>query len=145
MISIEVGTVNGILESVQLDDVFKAFKILDKTGLDNTFTKRLTQYLIDQGIHIATETGQEVAQEMVTIAGVNAGKAASGLETDSLEDIGQRLKDTAVSSALTFGVLSVAGLSGRLANTAITRESLTNLSAQESRAVNKAVTAKYAE
>ena len=39
----------------------------------------------------------------------------------------------------------MAGMSGRLMNTAITRESLGKLSAQESRTVNKAVTEKYAE
>ncbi len=145
LISIGVGFANGILESIQIGDLITGFKVLDAAGVDNTFTKQLTRYLVDQGQHIVAETAEEVVQEMVTIAGVNAGKAASGLETDSLSDIGQRLKDTAVSSALTFGVLNVAGLSGRLANKAITRESLGNLSAQESHAVNKAVTAKYAE
>ena len=103
-----VGGVNGALEFIQLDEIADGAKILFNSGKTEA-GHALLKAAAKAGINIASETAQEVAQEGVTIAGSNAGRALSGLDTDSAKEVLSRLGDTAASSAMTFAIPSVAG------------------------------------
>lgn len=114
-----VGGVNALLEAVQLDELSKAFKILSSSSrtAKNTVTKRLGKWLLDRGIGTAKETAQEVAQEGVTIAGSNLGRYVEGIPTDTWGDVGGRLGETALSSAMTFGLLEgIGGTTSAISN-----------------------------
>lgn len=112
-IALAVGGVNAGLELLQVDELFKAFKVLNKTGATDTVVKRISKELLARGIDVAKETAQEVAQEGVTIAGVQAAsKKDKGEWAYTKEAVASRLGETAASSALSFGVLNVpAGVS----------------------------------
>lgn len=113
-IALGVGAGNAALEALQIDDLIKSAKILTKTNADSTITKKLMSYLADRGISVAKETVQEVGQEGVTIAGVNIGsKIDKGEWAYNSKEVGNRLVDTAVSSAMSFALL---GTGGDLAN-----------------------------
>lgn len=109
-IALVVGGGNAALEGVQLDELFKGMKILQKSGADETVLNRIKRVLIARGLDVANETAQEVAQEGVTIAG---SQAASKLEKGDWEydrgEVASRLGETALSSALSFGVLNLPG------------------------------------
>lgn len=103
-----VGSVNAGLEALQVDELVGAFKVLDKTGATDTVTKKILKELVERGVDVAKETGQEVLQEGVTIAGVQAAhKLDKGEVAYTKEDVANRLWDTAKSSALSFGMMNV--------------------------------------
>ena len=105
-----VGIGNAALEFVQLDELAKSFKILDKIGADDSIIGAVKRELTRRGVDIAKETAQEVAQEGVTIAGTQIGsKIDTGKWAYDSGDVLGRLGDTAVSSALSFGTLNVPG------------------------------------
>ena len=107
-IALAVGGVNAGLDFLQVDELFKAFKVLNKTGATDTVVKRISKELLARGIDVAKETAQEVAQEGATIAGVQlANKKEKGEWAYTGEEVASRLGETAVSSALSFGVLNV--------------------------------------
>ena len=100
-----VGGVNAGLEALQLDELFKSVKILNNNPLTGSASKRLVQYLVDKGLALGNETLQEVLQEGSTIAGTQAAnKIDKGEWAYSSDEVLDRLKDTAVSSALSFGI-----------------------------------------
>lgn len=112
-----VGAANALLEVVQLDDLIKSTKILSKTIPSNGVTKKLLSYLADRGIHVATETGEEVLQEATTLVGLDAARAIEGKDAVyTWGDVGDRLVDTAVSSAGSFAIM---GGMGDVANVAM--------------------------
>lgn len=105
-----VGIGNAALEFVQLDELAKSFKILDKIGADDSIIGAVKRELTRRGVDIAKETAQEVAQEGVTIAGTQIGsKIDTGKWAYDSGDVLGRLGDTAASSALSFGTLNVPG------------------------------------
>lgn len=105
-----VGIGNAALEFVQLDELAKSFKILDKIGADDSIIGAVKRELTRRGVDIAKETAQEVAQEGVTIAGTQIGsKIDTGKWAYNSGDVLSRLGDTAASSALSFGALNVPG------------------------------------
>ena len=105
-----VGIGNAALEFVQLDELAKSFKILDKIGADDSIIGAVKRELTRRGVDIAKETAQEVAQEGVTIAGTQIGsKIDTGKWAYDSGDVLGRLGDTAASSALSFGMLNVPG------------------------------------
>ena len=105
-----VGGVNAALEFVQLDELFKSFKILKKSGAAKNLTEEIGQELLRRGIDVASETAQEVAQEGATIAGAQLGqKLESGNWQYTGDEIKDRLLDTARSSALSFAAMNVPG------------------------------------
>ena len=109
-IALGVGAGNAMLEMLQLDDLIKSAKILTKTNADSSITKKLLSYLAKRGVHVAKETTQEVAQEGVTIAGVNIGsKVDKGEWAYNSDEVKNRLVDTAVSSAMSFALLGTGG------------------------------------
>ena len=105
-----VGGVNAALEFVQLDELFKSFKILKKSGAAKNLTEEIGQELLRRGIDVASETAQEVAQEGATIAGAQLGqKLESGNWQYTGDEVKDRLLDTARSSALSFAAMNVPG------------------------------------
>lgn len=105
LISTGVGTVNTGLEFVQLDELGKMFKFA-KQSADVPALRRIATELGKRGVSIGKEVLQEVAQEGVSIAGSNLGQHMSDKPLDTKEEVLGRLKDTAVSSALTFGIMN---------------------------------------
>lgn len=100
-----VGGVNAGLEALQLDELAKSVQILKNNPLTGEASKRLSQYLIEKGLSLGNETLQEVLQEGSTIAGAQiANKIDKGEWAYSGGEVADRLKDTAVSSALSFGI-----------------------------------------
>lgn len=100
-----VGGVNAGLEALQLDELAKSVQILKNNPLTGEASKRLSQYLIEKGLSLGNETLQEVLQEGSTIAGAQiANKIDKGEWAYSGGEVADRLKDTAISSALSFGI-----------------------------------------
>ena len=100
-----VGGVNAGLEALQLDELAKSVQILKNNPLTGNASKRLSQYLIDRSLSLGNETLQEVLQEGSTIAGAQiANKTDNGQWAYSSGEVIDRLKDTAASAALSFGV-----------------------------------------
>lgn len=105
-----VGGGNAALEALQLDELFKSFKVLQKSGAGETLLDRISKELLERGVDVAKETAQEVAQEGVTIGGTQIGsKLDTGDWAYDTEEVAGRLGDTALSSALSFGVMNVPG------------------------------------
>nr|DAI21070.1 MAG TPA: Large polyvalent protein associated domain 23 [Caudoviricetes sp.] len=100
-----VGGVNAGLEALQLDELAKSVQILKNNPLTGEASKRLSQYLIEKGLSLGNETLQEVLQEGSTITGAQiANKIDKGEWAYSGGEVADRLKDTAISSALSFGI-----------------------------------------
>lgn len=107
-VALGVGTVNATLEALQVDELVDAYKVTKASGATQSVAKKILKELTDRGVDVAKETAQEVAQEGVTIAGIQAAsKIDKGEFAYSAEDIGNRLLDTAQSSALSFGMMNV--------------------------------------
>ena len=103
-----VGLANAGLEFLQLDELVKAFKVLDKTGADDALRSTILRELTRRGIDAATEAGQETLQEAVTMGGVQLGSRwDNGHWAYSAEDMGQRLGQTFGDALLTFGLTNV--------------------------------------
>lgn len=109
-VAIGVGGVNSLLEMVQLDDLVKSFKILDASDATKPLAKKVMSYIGKRGGNVASETAQEVMQEGSAILGAQlASKHDTGDWAYSTGEVGQRLGDTAASSALSFGVIGAGG------------------------------------
>lgn len=111
LVAMGVGVGNAALEGLQVDKLLQSFKILQATGGVATkgIASRIASVLLAKGIDVAQETGQEVAQELVTMAGTDVASRMSGLDTYTQEDYKDRLTDTAISSALSFGLMNAPG------------------------------------
>ena len=100
-----VGVVNAGLEALQLDELVKAYRVLDKIGADNTLLKIVFKELTRRGVDVATESAQENAQELVTIGGVQLGsRLDTGKWAYTADEVGERLWDTTKNSLLTFAL-----------------------------------------
>ena len=107
-IATSVGAVNAGLEFVQLDELAKAYKVLDQIGADDTLMQTVIKELVRRGIDVATEVGQEDLQELATRMGTQAGrKIDTGEWAYTAEEVGERMRDTTRNSALTFGLTNV--------------------------------------
>lgn len=107
-IALGVGGVNAALEAIQVDELVKGFKILNKSGVSDSVLKTILKELAERGIDVAKETGQELVQELVTIGGTSvASKFDKGEWAYNAEEIGKRLGETALSSTLSFGAMNV--------------------------------------
>ena len=110
LIALGVGGINAALESVQASDLMKGLKVTAGKAGTQSVARGLLQELERRGIAVGNETLQEIAQEAATIAGA---QAASRYETGewayTAEETAERLKDTAVGSALSFGVMNAPG------------------------------------
>lgn len=104
-ISMGVGVVNGALEFAQMDELLKAYGVLSKSDATQTVAKRVGEEIAHRAASVGKETAQEVAQEASTLAGVNLANHLEGKALYSKEEVVGRLGDTALQSALSFGVL----------------------------------------
>lgn len=144
-IALAVGGVNATLEVLQVDELVNAYKITKATGATKTFTQKLLDELLDRGIVVAKETAQEVAQEGVTIAGVQAGSKIDNDEwAYSAEEVGDRLADTAQSSALSFGMLNAPATVNNTIKNGVNQKSA-KLTENEQKVVDKEVENRIAE
>ncbi|MEG0486074.1 MAG: hypothetical protein RR576_11575, partial [Oscillospiraceae bacterium] len=107
-IAMGVGGMNAGLEMLQIDDLVRGFKAVAKGG-ETAFSKKLKRIITDKALSVAGNTAQEVLQEGATIGGANLAKGIEGKPLDEAAAVADRLKDTAVSSALSFGLLNVPG------------------------------------
>lgn len=109
-IAIGVGTGNAALEAAQLDELFKSAKVLENAGASDSVLKMVFNELGRRGLDVGKETLQEVGQEGVTIAGTQLGSLIDkGELAYSGKDVANRLGETALSSALSFGLMNVPG------------------------------------
>lgn len=118
-----VGVVNATIEVSQLKTIVKTIPGMDKIVSD-AITKTITSKTVKgkllalarkYGTSVATETGQEVAQESTNIVFEELAKALSNEldgtdipQTDVMQ-VFERLKETAVESAKGFAVISAPG------------------------------------
>lgn len=109
-----IGAGMGALEGVQADELLKSAKILKgvKGEASEKALANIMKALGKLGVSTAIETGEEVAQEAVSMVGQDYAKRKEGIKTFTPEEYGQRLKDTAVQSALSFGLLGGVGAVG---------------------------------
>ncbi len=109
-IALGVGGINGLLEAVQINDLVKSFKILDASDLTKPFVKKLYNYIAKRFGNATAETVVEMAQEGVTMGGVNlGGKIDKGESVYGWKEMRDRLGDTAES---TFAALMLLGGAG---------------------------------
>ena len=109
-IALAVGAGNAALEMIQLDELVKGFKAVKHLNNADGFLEKLGKYLASRGVSVAKETLQEVAQESVTMTGVNvAGHVENKGTIIGWKDFGKRIGDTAVSSAMSFALLGTGG------------------------------------
>ncbi|MBR4077651.1 MAG: hypothetical protein IKK17_03495, partial [Oscillospiraceae bacterium] len=107
VIAFAVGGVNAGIEGFQLKKLEDAYKTLVKSNASDSLTKRIAKELADRGVDVGKETAQEVAQEAVTMGGVQAAhKLDKGEFAYSGKEMAERLGETAVSSALSFGLMN---------------------------------------
>ena len=107
-IALAVGTVNATLEVAQVDELVDAFKVLKKSGATSTVAEKIFKELLDRGVDVAVEVGQEVAQEGSTMLGTEvAYEIDKGERLYTWGDVEERLDDTIKSSALSFGMMNV--------------------------------------
>lgn len=105
-----VGGANAALELLQMDELAKSFKILKANTATQGAASRIAQELARRAGSVAKETAQELAQEGSTIAGTQIGsKLDTGEWAYGADEVKDRLKDTAISSALSFGLMNVPG------------------------------------
>ena len=109
-----IGGGVAALDAMQVDELAKGFKLAKnaKTEAGEKAAANIAKALAKVGKSTAIETGQEVAQEAVTMVGQDVAKRQEGIKTFSGEEYKQRLGDTAVQSALSFGLLGGAGAVG---------------------------------
>lgn len=108
-----IGGVNTALEALQTDELFSAFSIANEIGAGNGVLSKIAVELEKRGISVLNETGQELLQEGVTIAGTQvASLLDQGTFAYTDEEVKRRLFDTALSTLGTFGVLESLGLVG---------------------------------
>ncbi len=132
-----VGLANAGIEVAQMGEILKAAKA---TGFDNTVLKPfasglLNKFLNNKGLAVlakfskgvAIETGQELAQEAISITGETGAMNQSGIKRELFStENGQRMLDTAISSAQAF-----VGLQGASQIAGGTYRSLTKRSTKE--------------
>lgn len=145
-VAVGVGGINAALELVQLDELTDAYKVLSKTGTADTAIKRIAKELLDRGVDIAKETAQEVAQEGVTITGTQmASKLDKGEWAYNADEVTERLGDTAISSALSFGMLNAPAAVKNTVAIAKDQKATTSLTDTEKAVVKKEVENRIAE
>ena len=100
-----VGAVNGVLDTVQLDELMDAYRILDKVGADDTTRSVILQELNKRLQDLFMETGLETLQMGVSTAGTQIGsKVDTGEWAYTGQEVADRLGSAATSAILTYGL-----------------------------------------
>lgn len=87
----------------------KSLRIMKNSGMD-TAAERVGKYLAGNAMGVGNNVLQEVLQEGATMGGVEAAQQyQTGEHAYSFDEVMNRLGDTAASSALTFGTMSLPG------------------------------------
>lgn len=128
-----VGVINGLLEFSQINTLLKTIPGGDKilSGAIRETTKRLINSGTIQGIalkyagkyatFLGAQTAQEIAQESTNVAAAELAKIVTGslgqanVPLATRKEITDRLKQTAIDSALAFGVGGLPGTTFRAA------------------------------
>jgi len=139
--SLGVGVINSLLEVAQIGDIVKSIPGFDqilrkairqssKTVIKSGILRGLARGVMQAGKHTAVETLQELAQESTNIAATELGKVLTNmlqepvrtpaggwtkLEPTTVQDVVDRLTQTAIDSALGFGVIQAPGAVARTA------------------------------
>lgn len=142
--SLGVGIINSLIEVVQIADILKSIPGVDqvinqairktsKELVKSGILKSLARGVMRGGKHTAIETLQELWQESTNIAAEELGKqltnalnevtvrpggrgvAPKRLEATTIREIVERYKQTAIDSALGFGVIQIPGTIARVA------------------------------
>lgn len=100
--------VQSALETAQLDELAKAAKLLRKQN-KVVLAEGIEKILIDRGKGVLKNTAEEVAQEAAAMGFEYDAKKLEGLPTDSWQDNVKRAGQTAIDSALSFGLMSLPG------------------------------------
>lgn len=101
-VALAIGGVNAVLDAVPLDSLLQSLSIFQKKGSSKKAIEVILNELEKRGIEIAGGVGQDVLQEGVTIAGVQAGtKMDTGEWAYTTDQVIDRLGDTAGESLLT--------------------------------------------
>ena len=105
-IAMATGFGNAMLEIVQIDELLKGAKALEKSGVADNILKKVWNFIKSKAKSVGKETLEETAQELVTIGGVQAGsKIDNGEWAYGTKEVLSRLGQVAASSALSFGFL----------------------------------------
>ena len=139
-VAMGVGAVNAGLDLLQVDELLDAYKVVKKSGATKNFTQKLVSELVDRGVDVAKETAQEVAHEGVTIAGTQvASKLDKGEYAYNADEVKDRLKDTAKSSALSFGLMNAPATVKNTASFVSEQHKANSLTKNEQAVVDKIV------
>lgn len=140
--SLGVGIINSLLEVVQIGDIMKSIPGVDamirkatgqatKAIIKSGVLKGLARGALQGVKHTAIETAQEVAQESTNIVFMEFAKIltnelnqvqmrpggrgvpAKKIDPATIQEIIQRLKDTAIDSALGFGIMQAPMVAAR--------------------------------
>ena len=121
--SFGIGAINGAIEVAQIGKLLKTVPGLDKlfsravleTVASKTVKDKLTGLAMLYTKTVATETGQEVAQESTNIIFEELGKKVNNavkgtdIKQSTMDDILSRLQATAIESAQGFSVMAAPG------------------------------------
>ena len=141
-----VGGVNAGLELLQIDELVDAYKVTKGSGATKKFTQKIVDELLERGIDVAKETTQEVAQEFVTTTGVQiASMKDKGEWAYTGDEVKDRMKDTAKSSALTFGMMNAPAAVKNTISIASEQKKANSLTKNEQAVVDKVVADRIAE
>jgi hypothetical protein len=138
-----VGLVNMAIEMAQFKLLLKTIpgadkivtgavrKAVKKAALSGSIAGIVTRYMGRYGSFITKETGQELAQESVNIIGGEITKEIHEKLTEkkvpkaTIDEITNRLMETATQSALAFSVMGVPGHAVGVTREIVTRERMT--------------------
>ena len=141
-----VGLGNAGLDLIQLDELFDAYKVTKASGTTDTFAKKLFIEIAKRTGDVAMETAQEDAQELVTIAGVDAASLIDkGEHAFTQDEVNERLWETTKSSALSFGLLNAPAAVKNTVSIASEQKKANSLTKNEQAVVDKVVADRVAE
>ncbi len=103
-----VGFGVGLLEALQLDELVDAYTVGVTNGASDDILKVIASEILKRTKNTASETTEEVLQELVTIGGEEiAYNIDKGEGLYTADDIKERLGETATTSLLGFGAMNV--------------------------------------
>jgi len=117
MASIGIGALNAVVETTQfttlpgVDNIVKkaTSQAVKKIIQSGTLRKVAWEFSKEYGGSIASETAQEMLQEIFSITGEEISKGLSGVRGSNTQEIVERLMETAKQSALAFSVMGLPG------------------------------------
>ena len=145
-VAMVVGGVNAALEAVQVDELLDSYKVLRASGATQGAADALWKKLLDMGVDkavgVGKETLEEVGQEFSTITGAQvASMLDKGEWAYGGDEVAERLGDTALSSALSFGLLTAPGAAFNATGITMDHKAADNLGKQYKEMTNGRISA----